>query len=59
MKIAIITDVHANLPALEAALAAIAREGSGALIMLYRPQSGRDLVAALTDDPSAPLPATK
>ena len=43
----------------DATLAAIASEGSGALIMLYRPQSGRDLVAALTDDPSAPLPATK
>ncbi|MCB9430839.1 MAG: metallophosphoesterase family protein [Ardenticatenaceae bacterium] len=34
MKIAIITDVHANLPALEAALAAIAREGCDQIIHL-------------------------
>ncbi|MCA9966942.1 MAG: metallophosphoesterase family protein [Anaerolineales bacterium] len=34
MKIAIITDVHANLPALEAALAAIAREGCDQIVHL-------------------------
>lgn len=34
MKLAIITDVHANLPALEAALAAIAREGCDQIIHL-------------------------
>ncbi len=44
---------------IDATLEAIAREGRGAVIMLYRPQSGRELVAALTDDPSAPRPAVK
>ncbi|MEZ4511770.1 MAG: metallophosphoesterase family protein [Chloroflexota bacterium] len=34
MKVAIMTDVHANLPALEAALAAIAREGCDQIIHL-------------------------
>ena len=40
-------------------LAAIAAAGRGAMILLYRPQSGRELVAALTDDPSQPRPAVK
>ena len=41
------------------ALAAIAAAGRGVLILLYRPQSGQDLLAALTDAASAPHPATK
>ena len=45
--------------ALDDALATIASEDCGALIMLYRPQSGRDLLAAITNDPSAPRPAQK
>lgn len=44
---------------IDATLAAIAAAGRGAVIMLYRPQSGRELVAALTDDPALPRPATK
>ncbi|MCB1956555.1 MAG: 3,4-dihydroxy-2-butanone-4-phosphate synthase [Rhodocyclaceae bacterium] len=44
---------------IDATLAAIVQEGRGVVIMLYRPQSGRELVAALTDDPSAPRPAVK
>jgi 3,4-dihydroxy 2-butanone 4-phosphate synthase / GTP cyclohydrolase II len=41
------------------ALRTIAAAGRGVLILLYRPQSGQDLLAALTDAPSAPRPATK
>jgi 3,4-dihydroxy 2-butanone 4-phosphate synthase/GTP cyclohydrolase II len=41
------------------ALAAIAAAGRGVLILLYRPQSGQDLLATLTDAPSAPRPATR
>jgi 3,4-dihydroxy 2-butanone 4-phosphate synthase/GTP cyclohydrolase II len=41
------------------ALKSIAATGRGVLILLYRPQSGQDLLAALTDAPSAPRPATK
>jgi len=43
----------------DATLEAIAQEGRGAVIMLYRPQSGRELLAALTDDPALPKPAIK
>ena len=41
------------------ALRTIATAGCGVLILLYRPQSGQDLLAALTDAPSAPHPAIK
>lgn len=41
------------------ALRAIAAAGRGVLILLYQPQSGQDLLAALTDAPSSPRPATK
>ena len=43
----------------DAALRTIAEAGSGVVILLYRPQSSRDLLAALTNDPSAPKPAVK
>jgi 3,4-dihydroxy 2-butanone 4-phosphate synthase / GTP cyclohydrolase II len=41
------------------ALRSIAAAERGVLILLYRPQSGQDLLAALTDAPSAPRPAIK
>lgn len=43
----------------DTAMQTIAEAGRGVLLLLYRPQSGQDLVAALTDAPSAPRPATK
>ena len=49
---------HHSFP-VDAALKAIAQAGRGALIMLYRPQTGRDLLAQLTNDATAPRPAVK
>ncbi|MCB1960884.1 MAG: 3,4-dihydroxy-2-butanone-4-phosphate synthase, partial [Rhodocyclaceae bacterium] len=43
----------------DSALQSIAAAGRGVLIMLYRPQTGRDLLAQLTNDPAAPRPAQK
>ena len=43
----------------DAALKTIAEAGRGVLIMLYRPQTGRDLLAQLTNDPAVPRPAVK
>jgi 3,4-dihydroxy 2-butanone 4-phosphate synthase/GTP cyclohydrolase II len=41
------------------ALRAIAAAGRGVLILLYRPQTGMDLLAALTDAATAPRPAVR
>ncbi|TVO64934.1 bifunctional 3,4-dihydroxy-2-butanone-4-phosphate synthase/GTP cyclohydrolase II [Denitromonas ohlonensis] len=43
----------------DSALKTIAEAGSGVLIMLYRPQTGRDLLAQLTNDPAVPRAAVK
>ena len=43
----------------DSALKSIAEAGRGVLIMLYRPHTGRDLLAQLTDDPDVPRPAVK
>ncbi len=43
----------------DAALKAIAHAGRGALIMLYRPQSGRDMLAQLTSGTTTAPPALK
>ncbi|MBL8436768.1 MAG: 3,4-dihydroxy-2-butanone-4-phosphate synthase [Zoogloeaceae bacterium] len=43
----------------DAALRTIAAAEQGVLILLYRPQSGEDLLATLTNDPAVPRPAAK
>ena len=50
---------HRHSFPVDQALKAISESGRGVLIMLYRPHSGRDLLAQLTDDPSVPKPAAK
>jgi len=50
---------HRHSFPVDSALKTIAAAGRGVLIMLYRPHTGRDLLAQLTDDPAVPRPATK
>jgi len=50
---------HRHSFPVDTALKTISEAGQGVLIMLYRPHTGRDLLAQLTDDPSVPRPATK
>jgi 3,4-dihydroxy 2-butanone 4-phosphate synthase / GTP cyclohydrolase II len=43
----------------DTALKHIAEHGNGVVVLLYRPQTGQDLLAQLAGDPAATLPALK
>jgi 3,4-dihydroxy 2-butanone 4-phosphate synthase/GTP cyclohydrolase II len=44
---------------IDAALQRIAQHGNGVMVLLYRPQSGQELLAQLATDPAAPRAAQK
>ena len=44
---------------IDAALKRIAQHGNGVIVLLYRPQSGQELLAQLATDPTAPRAAQK
>ncbi len=44
---------------IDAALKRIAQHGNGVIVLLYRPQSGQELLAQLATDPTAPRAALK
>jgi 3,4-dihydroxy 2-butanone 4-phosphate synthase/GTP cyclohydrolase II len=43
----------------DTALRHVAEHGNGVVVLLYRPQSGQDLLAQLEGEPAAALPAQK
>jgi 3,4-dihydroxy 2-butanone 4-phosphate synthase/GTP cyclohydrolase II len=44
---------------LDASLRALARAGSGVIVLLRRPETGQDILSALADSPASPRPAAK
>ena len=49
----------ARSDAVGATLKRIAQHGNGVIVLLYRPQSGQELLAQLATDAAAPRPAQK